>query len=183
MICDERKWEVGSVDCGHIFLIGFMGAGKSTVAMTLKKNYGMEYVEMDRQIENDAGMTVSEIFEKKGEKEFRRMETELIGTFSNRKNLVVSCGGGVPMNPENVKLMKSMGTVVYLSASPETIFERVRHKHHRPLLEGNMNVEYIRKLLTERLPAYESAADITVHTDDKSISEIAAEVRETCLLS
>ena len=92
------------MDCGHIFLIGFMGAGKSTVAMTLKKEYGMEYVEMDRQIEKDAGMTISKIFETQGEKAFRRMETELIGTFAGRKNLVVSCGGGVPMNPENVML-------------------------------------------------------------------------------
>ncbi len=183
MICNERQWEVESVNCGHIFLIGFMGAGKSTVAMTLKRNYGMKYVEMDRQIEKDAGMTISEIFRQKGEKAFRNMETELIRTFSDRKNLVVSCGGGVPMNPENVKLMKSMGTVVFLSAAPETIFERVRHKHHRPLLEGNMNVEYIRKLLAERLPVYESAADITVHTDDKPLSGIAAEIRDTCSLS
>ncbi len=168
------------MDCGHIFLIGFMGAGKSTVALTLKKNYGMEYVEMDRQIEKDAGMTISRIFEIKGEKEFRRMETELIGTFADRKNLVVSCGGGVPMNPENVRLMKSMGTVVYLSAAPETIFERVRHKHHRPLLEGNMNIGYIRKLLEKRLPAYENAADFTVQTDGKSLSEIAEEIRISC---
>ena len=171
------------MDCGHIFLIGFMGAGKSTVAITLKKNYGMEYVEMDRQIEKDAGMTISEIFRQKGEKAFRRMETELIRTFSDRKNLVVSCGGGVPMNPENVKLMKSMGTVVYLSATPETIFERVRHKHHRPLLEGNMNIEYIRKLLEGRLPAYESAADVTLQTDGKSLPEIAKEIRSSCKLS
>lgn len=171
------------MDCGHIFLIGFMGAGKSTVAMTLKREYGMEYVEMDRQIESDAGMTISQIFEAKGEQEFRRMETELLKTFANKKNLVVSCGGGVPMNPENVKLMKCMGSIVYLSAEPETIYNRVRHKHHRPLLEGNMNVEYIRKLLTKRLPFYENAADIAVKTDDRNLDEIAKEITKNCRFS
>ena len=171
------------MDCRHIFLIGFMGAGKSTVAMTLSKKYGPEYLEMDRQIESDTGMTISRIFATKGEKEFRRMETELLRTLADKKNLVVSCGGGVPMNPENVELMKSMGIIVYLSAEAETIFERVRHKHHRPLLEGNMNVEYIRKLLADRLPVYERAADITVRTDGKNLDEIADEIGKVCDLS
>ena len=87
------------------------------------------------------------------------------------------------MNPENVELMKSMGIIVYLSAEAETIFERVRHKHHRPLLEGNMNVEYIRKLLADRLPVYERAADITVRTDGKNLDEIADEIGKVCDLS
>ena len=163
---------------GHIFLIGFMGAGKSTVAKTIRRMYGMEYLEMDRKIAEDAGMSIPDIFKEKGEEAFRRMETGLIRQLVGEKDMVVSCGGGVPMRRENVDEMRRQGTVVWLTASPETIFRRVRGRHHRPLLEGHMNLEYISALTEERRPKYEAAADIQVSTDNRSLEEIAAEVKQ-----
>ena len=165
---------------GHIFLIGFMGAGKSSAARVLSQNHGLQYLEMDRQIEEDAGMTIPEIFEKKGEEAFRQMETDLIFSLADKAPMVVSCGGGAAMRQENVDEMKRLGTIVYLSASPETIYDRVHLRHHRPLLEGNMNVEYITGLMNARLPKYIAAADITVETDNRTIGDIVSDIyRET----
>lgn len=162
----------------NLFLIGFMGAGKSTVARTLARRQGMRLIEMDEQIEKEQGMRISEIFEKKGEEYFRALETALLRGLQGRTNTVVSCGGGVAMRECNVEAMRKSGTVVYLSARPETIYARVHRSHTRPLLEGNMNVEYISGLLEKRLPAYEAAADITVETDGRCAEEIGAEILE-----
>ena len=164
------------MDSGHIFLIGFMGAGKSSVARKLSRDHGLIYLEMDTQIEKDAGMTISEIFDTKGEEAFRLMETELIFSLKGKKPMVISCGGGTAMRQQNVDEMRRLGTIVYLSAEPQTIYDRVHLRHHRPLLEGNMNVEYITGLLNSRLPKYEAAADITVKTDGRELSDIADEI-------
>lgn len=160
----------------NIFLIGFMGAGKSTIARTLKEQYDMQLIEMDEQIEAEQGMKISEIFAEKGEEYFRSLETALLTGLQQQDNTVVSCGGGVPMRACNVEAMKKSGKVVYLSAQPETIYERVRHFHNRPLLEGNMNVEYITGLMNVRLPKYLAAADVTVETDGKAAEEICREI-------
>lgn len=162
----------------NIFLIGFMGAGKSTVARTLKEQYHMQLIEMDEQIEEEQGMKISEIFAGKGEEYFRSLETALLTGLQQQDNTVVSCGGGVPMRQCNVDAMRKSGKIVYLSAQPETIYERVRHFHNRPLLEGNMNVEYITELMNARLPKYLEAADITVETDGKSAPEICQNIME-----
>ncbi|MCC8104448.1 MAG: shikimate kinase [Clostridiales bacterium] len=160
----------------NIFLIGFMGAGKSTIARTLRDEYGMRLIEMDEQIESQEGRTISQIFAEDGEDYFRSLETRLLVDLANEKNTVVSCGGGVAMRTENVAAMRACGRIVYLSASPETIYERVRHTHNRPLLEGNMNVEYIEAMMKKRLPKYLEAADLTVETDGKSALQICQEI-------
>ena len=160
----------------NIFLIGFMGAGKSTIARTLQAQYGMKLVEMDEQIESEEGMKISEIFAQKGEVYFRSLETQLLESLQNQENTVVSCGGGVPMRECNVEAMRKSGKIVYLSAKPETIYERVRHFHTRPLLEGNMNVDYITQLMDARMPKYLSAADFIVETDGKQAEEISEEI-------
>lgn len=160
----------------NIYLIGFMGAGKSTIARALCKEYGLQQMEMDAQIEQEEKMKISEIFEKKGEEYFRFKETALLERCTKMKNLVVSCGGGAAMRECNVKEMKKNGKIVLLSVTPETVYERVKNSHDRPLLEGNMNVEYIRELLEVRRPKYEKAADIIVKTDGKTAKEIAKEI-------
>ncbi|MCD7746260.1 MAG: shikimate kinase [Lachnospiraceae bacterium] len=165
----------------NIFLIGFMGAGKSTIARALRDEYGMHLIEMDEQIEAQEGMTISQIFAKKGEACFRALETRLLEGLEGEENTVVSCGGGVPMRQENVAAMRRSGTIVYLSAAPETIYERVREFHTRPLLEGNMNVEYIESLMAQRLPNYLSAADITIRTDGKDARAISAEILQSVM--
>ena len=155
----------------NIFLIGFMGAGKSTVARAMKKHYGMRLIEMDEQIEYQEKMSVPKIFEVHGEPYFRKLETDLLEGLSSQENTVVSCGGGVPMRACNVEAMRKSGKVIYLRTSPQQIYERVKTSHNRPLLEGNMNVEYISKLLSQRLPKYLEAADAVVSTDGKRVED------------
>ena len=167
-------------DMQNIFLIGFMGAGKSTVAGWLNSRQGMRLVEMDQQIVQKEQMSISEIFETKGESYFRCLETGLLEELQDQKDTVVSCGGGVPMRQCNVDAMRRSGVVVYLSAEPETVYMRVKNNHDRPLLEGNMTVEYISGLLEKRLPAYLAAADVTVKTDGREVEEICLEILEKC---
>ena len=160
----------------HIFLIGFMGCGKSTNAACLSEATGAKQMEMDQEIVKQQGMAITDIFEKYGETYFRDLETELIRSLSGCEPMIVSCGGGAVLRQENVKLMKSCGAIVLLTATPETIFERVRYSNDRPLLNGNMNVEYITELIGKRRPKYEAAADFAVATDGKRVKEICDEI-------
>ncbi|MCD8346798.1 MAG: shikimate kinase [Lachnospiraceae bacterium] len=165
----------------NIFLIGFMGAGKSTVARELRDHYGMRLIEMDEQIEAEEGRPISQIFAESGEAYFRTLETQLLLSLEHESNTVVSCGGGVPLREENVAAMRLSGTIVYLCAAPETIYERVKDFHTRPLLEGNMNVEYIKNLMAQRIPKYQSAADITVTADGSDVRAVCEEILRNVL--
>ena len=160
----------------NLFLIGFMGCGKSTMARILVRETGAELIEMDETIEAEAGMSINEIFEQYGETHFRNLESQLIERIMKKGGAVVSCGGGAILRPENVANMKKNGTIVYLSATPETIYERVRHSTNRPLLNGNMNVEYITQLMNKRLPMYETAADVVISVDNKEKMKVAEEL-------
>ena len=160
----------------NIFLIGFMGVGKSTIAKILAKKLEAELVEMDETIEAEAGMSINQIFEKFGEQNFRDLETALVERISKTGGAVVSCGGGAVLRPENVQMMKQSGKIILLSATPETIYERVKHSTNRPLLNGNMNVEYIRGLMERRREVYEGAADVIITTDGKWKSQIVEEI-------
>ena len=160
----------------NIFLIGFMGVGKSTIAKLLAKELQAELIEMDETIEAEAGMSINEIFEQFGEQHFRDLETALVERVAKTGGAVVSCGGGAVLRPENVELMKQSGKIIFLSATPETIYERVKHSTNRPLLNGNMNVEYIRGLMERRREAYENAADVVISTDGKWKSQIVEEI-------
>ena len=160
----------------NIFLIGFMGAGKSTISDYLKNALAMDVVEMDQCIVERQGMSISDIFETYGEEYFRELETNLLIEMQSQSNVVVSCGGGVPMRERNVVEMKKNGRVVLLTAKPETILERVKDNHDRPLLEGNKNVDYIAELMEKRREKYEAAADIVIETDGKDKLEICEEL-------
>ena len=142
----------------QIYLTGFMGTGKSMILNCLHEVCGFDKIEMDEQIVQEQGMSIPEIFEKKGEEYFRNLETELVKKISAMDNIVVSCGGGTVMRQCNVDEMKKNGTIVLLTAEPETVYERVKGSHNRPLLEKNMNPEYIKELMEARRPKYEAAA-------------------------
>lgn len=165
----------------NIFLIGFMGAGKSSIAKELSKKLQMNIVEMDQRIVQEQGMSINEIFEKYGEDHFRDIESQLILDLGNTEPVIVSCGGGVVIRQENSQYMKKSGKVVFLTAKPETIFERVRYSKERPILNGNMNVEFIADLMAKRLPLYEAAADVMIHTDGKTVAQIAEEIIEAVI--
>ena len=160
----------------NIFLIGFMGAGKSTISDYLKNALAMDVVEMDQCIVERQGMSISDIFETYGEEYFRELETNLLIEMQSQSNVVVSCGGGVPMRERNVVEMKKNGRVVLLTAKPETILERVKDNHDRPLLENNKTVPFIADLMEKRRAKYEAAADIVIQTDGKSELEICEEM-------
>lgn len=160
-----------------VFLIGFMGCGKSTMARLLAQETDRELVEMDETIETEAGMSINEIFEKYGETHFRNLETELVQRIADKGGAVVSCGGGTVLREENVEAMRKNGKIIYLSATPETIYERVYDKTNRPLLNGNMNVEYIAQLMEKRLPAYEKVADVILKVDGKEKEENLAAIK------
>ncbi len=160
----------------HIFLIGFMGSGKSTVAKYLSSAYQMKQIEMDEQIEKNEGRSISSIFEKEGEEYFRTLETELLKSLDPRETFVVSCGGGAAVKEENVREMKEKGRIILLSAQPETVYVRVKNSHNRPLLEGNMNVSYIKELMDKRQKLYERAADFQVKTEGRTAEDIGEEI-------
>lgn len=164
-------------DNSNIVLIGFMGAGKSTVGAALAKRLQRECVETDALIEQSEGMSIPQIFEKKGEQYFREQETKLARDIAG-SGKVVSCGGGMPMRSENVEYLKQGGVIVLLDAAPETILARVKNDNNRPLLQGKKNVEAIKELIDARMPKYIAAADITVKTDGKSADKICFEILE-----
>ena len=176
IILNSKKIQFRQLFDYNIVLIGFMGSGKSTISRALSKVFAMEVIEMDQVIAEREGMSISEIFEVHGEEYFRNLETELLRELQNRKGVVISCGGGVPMRDENVVEMKKNGKVVLLTASAETILDRVKNNHDRPLLENNKTVTFISDLMTKRRDKYEAAADIIIQTDDKSAFEICEEI-------
>lgn len=160
----------------NIVLIGFMGCGKSTISRELKNMFGMDIVEMDELIVEREGMSINEIFKVHGEEYFRNLETNLLIEMQSKTNVIISCGGGTPLREVNVIEMKKNGRVFLLTAEPETILERVKNNHDRPLLEGNKNVEFIRNMMNQRRDKYEAAADVVIHTDGKSAREICKEI-------
>ena len=160
----------------NLVLIGFMGVGKTTISDYFNTIFAMDVIEMDQIIARREGMSIPDIFEVHGEEYFRSCETNLLIELQSRKNVVISCGGGVPMRERNIAEMKKNGRVILLTATPETILDRVKDDHNRPLLESNKNVPFIASLMEKRREKYEAAADIIVRTDGKSIAEIAEEI-------
>lgn len=160
----------------NIMLIGFMGTGKSTVSTYLSKWLDMEEVDVDAMIATNAGKNIPEIFEEYGEEYFRDLETKTLLEVQKREQLIVSCGGGIVLRDENVNAMKEHGKIVLLTATPETVYERVKDSKNRPILNGNMNVEYIAQLMERRRERYLQCADIIIATDNKTVQQIGEEM-------
>ena len=157
----------------HIYLIGFMGAGKSTVAKALAKKTGLPVMEMDDVIASRAGMPIREIFARQGEEAFRKQEAALLAEIADGEPAIVSCGGGLIKLAENISVMRSSGTVVCLTATPETILSRVAGDSSRPLLQGKKDIASIAAMIAERAPLYERAYDFSVKVDGRTPEEIA----------
>lgn len=160
----------------NIFMIGFMGSGKTSVSLQLADMTGLPKAEMDQIIVDREQMTIAEIFVQKGEPYFRAQETELLREFGSTGPQIISCGGGVAMREENVEEMRKSGSIICLTATPEVIYERVKDSRERPILNGNMNVEYIAELMEKRRPFYEKAANIIIDTSHMRIDQVAEAV-------
>ncbi|MCI5639880.1 MAG: shikimate kinase [Lachnospiraceae bacterium] len=160
----------------HIFLIGFMGVGKTTTSHKLSEKLGAKEVDTDAMIVEKEGKAISHIFEDEGEEYFRKVETETIEQLKQLDPAIVSCGGGMVMREENVEKMKAQGKIVLLTATPETIYEHVKDSTNRPLLNGNMNIPYITKLMDARAPKYQAAADAVIPTDGCTPEQVADKI-------
>lgn len=160
----------------HIYLIGFMGTGKTTISHKLQQLTQAEEIDMDAWIVEKNGMSINDMFEKYGETYFRDCETDAVREIAGYAPAIVSCGGGAVLRDENTQMMKKTGKIVLLTATPETIYERVKDSTDRPLLNGNMNVEHIASLMEKRRELYVNACDIKVATDGKTPDEIAEEI-------
>ena len=162
----------------NIVLVGFMGVGKSAVANYLKENRNMTVMDTDHLIEEKEGCSIQKIFKEKGEPYFRSLETKLLEELNtqNISSTVISCGGGMVLESANVILMEKLGVVVALTATPETIYQRVKNCKKRPILDNNMNVEFINNLLDKRKDFYEKASALQIKTDNKTIEEVCVEL-------
>lgn len=166
----------------HIFLIGFMGVGKSTISQELKQLFEVEEIDTDACIVQKEGRPITDIFAEDGEAYFRSVETGILNDLKSVAPAIISCGGGMVMREENVIKMKEQGKIILLMATPQTIYVRVKDSTDRPLLNGHMNVDYIRQLIEARMPKYEAAADIVIHTDGRAPAEIAKEIGDKFFL-
>ncbi len=163
----------------QIYLIGFMGVGKSTVGRALSKLLGRPLIDTDERIVEAIGMSISEYFAKCGEAEFRKLEHQVLEEVSAGPEAVISCGGGVAIRQENVDTMHQYGKTVLLVLPVREIWHRVRYNNDRPLLEGKKNVVDIQALMDARLPAYKRAADYKVSCFKRTPEEIAATIKDT----
>lgn len=159
-----------------IFLAGFMGAGKSTIGPILANTIGWDSCDLDLLIEKKQGKKIRQIFEQEGEKFFRKIETEMLKEISTKSNLVVSLGGGTMANENNLAILKKSGTTIYLRASTDSFYRRLRYKRDRPSLGVNESEDFtkdklvnrINDLMAKRVKFYEQA-DIIVNTDNSSV--------------
>jgi len=163
----------------HIILMGFMGCGKSTIGKKLSDKLNISLIDTDSLIEQSAGMCISEIFSKHGEVYFRALEATCLDNIKNELEYsVISLGGGTPLKEENRKRIKELGHVIYLKASPETIYKRTRNSNTRPLLQCDDPLSKIKTLLHERDSIYESLADIVILVDGKEVYEVVDQIVE-----
>jgi shikimate kinase len=159
----------------NIALIGFMGAGKTSVGRLVAENLGFEFLDTDELIQSRTGRTIADIFAKEGESAFRALEKQMVQELSAREKTVISTGGGLPTNADNLKALKSFALVVCLWASPEKIWERVRNQSHRPLLHDADPQKKIRGLLAAREPFYKQA-DVLVNVDLRNVREVVQQM-------
>ncbi len=152
----------------NIVLVGFMGSGKTAVGKKLASTLGWRFKDTDTLIEQQTGFTVNQIFQKRGESYFRDLETQALRNLLGAQNHVIATGGGIVLREQNWERMQELGVVVALEASPEKVYQRVRHMKHRPLLLCEDPYEKIQSLLKDREPFYKKA-HYSIATDNKTI--------------
>lgn len=161
--------------CDHVFFIGFLGAGKTTVARNLGNMFHRRFIDVDHMVERELHATVTRIFATEGEEAFRDAETRALESLRERRGMLVSCGGGVIERPENMRIMHEMGHVVFLDGTLEDSLRQIRRPDKRPDLGDR---EHARALYAHRRPLYEKACDYRVKISGKSFEQVAYEVGE-----
>jgi len=169
----------------RIILIGYMGSGKTTVGKALSKETGMMFYDLDWYIESRMRKTVTDLFAERGEEAFRRLEYNMLHEVAEFEDVIISCGGGTPCFYDNIDYLNRQGEVVYLKATPETLYKHLlMAKVERPLLKGKSPEEltdYITDHLRQRAPYYEKARytlDVSVLDDYDKIKDSVAQLRQ-----
>jgi len=152
-----------------------MGTGKSCVGQLVAHELGFDFVDTDSVIEERLGVSISDVFAKFGEPVFRKFESDLVKELESKERLVISTGGGLAVNPENLESLKKHSLVVCLWATPEVILERIRQQNNRPLLKTPDPLAKIQELLAAREPFYRKA-DVLIQTGLRPLHEVAQQV-------
>lgn len=160
----------------NIYLIGPMGAGKSSVGKYLANQLNMDFYDTDEEIENRTGVEIGWIFDIEGEHGFRKRETAVIKDLVSLPNIVLATGGGSILEEENRELLAKNGVIIYLEVSLDYQEHRTVNESRRPLLRVKNRQEILEKLYRERTPLYQSISDLKVHTDNRSIREVSDEI-------
>lgn len=161
----------------NIVLIGYRGTGKSSVSKLLSTILDMDLVELDRLIAKKARLSIPQIVERFGWDKFRDLESEVTREFSQKDNCVIDTGGGIILREENVENLKANGIIFWLRADKETIIERIKGGDERPSLTGTKSfLDEVEKVLKEREPLYQSAADWIIETDERNVEEVTTEI-------
>ena len=161
---------------GNIFLVGLMGAGKSTIGRQLARELGKQFRDSDSEIEKKTGVSIDVIFDIEGEQGFRRRETRMLKELVEERGMVLATGGGAILAPENRQLLRDNGMIIYLKASAEHLAGRVKLDRRRPLLQTGDKLAKIRELMTRREPVYLQLADMVVETNNRSIPRVVREI-------
>ncbi|UCD15780.1 MAG: shikimate kinase [Candidatus Omnitrophota bacterium] len=162
----------------NIYLVGFMGTGKTAVGKLLSKKLSKEFIEMDDLIEKKEGRKIVDIFAAWGESHFRKLEKQTLEEISHKTDLIVSCGGGLICSDDNSKILLESGTVFCLTATAQTIYNRTKRHKHRPLLNVSDPLQEIKSLLNKRKPYYDKA-HYSIDTEKTSPQEAADKIIET----
>lgn len=160
----------------NIFLVGPMGAGKSTVGRQLAKSLNMEFVDCDREIEDRTGVSISIIFDVEGEEGFRKRERAMIEQLTERDGIVLATGGGAVLDEENRARLRTRGFAIYLNAPIDLLLERTARDKHRPLLQTEDPKGKLMALAEEREPLYQQVADMVVKTDRRTARHVVKEI-------
>ena len=161
---------------GNIFLVGLMGAGKTTVGRLLARRLKLRFYDSDREIERRCGVKIPLIFEIEGEAGFRAREQQVIAELTALRGIVLATGGGAVLDAASRRRLAAGGTVVYLNARPDDLYERVRHDRNRPLLATADPLERLRALHVERDGLYRAVADLVIDTGAQSVQALAADL-------
>ena len=161
---------------GNVYLVGLMGAGKTSVGRVLAKRFNKAFVDSDHEIERRTGVRIPVIFEIEGEAGFRRREAAVLSELTNQSNIVLATGGGAVLNQGTRALLRSTGTVIYLRAEPNDLWLRTRHDRNRPLLQGENPLRRLAELREARDPLYRETAHLIVDTGAQTIRSLVGRI-------
>lgn len=183
MLFNHQHSSEPGADPGNIFLVGLMGAGKTSVGRMLARRLNLEFYDADAEIERTTGVKIPVIFEIEGESGFRAREEKMIEQLSALNGIVLATGGGAVISKSNRQCLKNRGRVIYLRATPEDLWRRTRRDRNRPLLQTADPLGKLRLLHDQRDPLYREVADLIVDTGSQSVAHLISRIQQLLMTS